>query len=279
MQYFTFDGSSGYNDVFSDLKTIVLEAQCEADAFAHLFNNQKISVEGEIVGKLEVWVDETWGDNDDVLFTFYGVNGLCEGEKIEVTLGDIKSGTSRDSSLDQFDRFTVYFSNGVVDICREECGYLNEITIPRSEHEKRCFSLGTGGPYGDDDLYIFGVENDDVTGTNQANNINLGAGDDAADGEDGADIIDAGEGRDELKGGLGEDTLISRGGFDILDGEVGIDRYIVYPTHDYNHHLVDNKKQQCTQIVQVRDDETVVLRKNEETPDGEEDCEVEVDGW
>ena len=58
-----------------------------------------------------------------------------------------------------------------------------------------------------------------------------------------------------------------------------MDRYIVYPTHDYEHHLIDNKKGQCTLIKKVKSHETVVLRTIEETPKGDDGCEIEVDGW
>ena len=121
-------------------------------------------------------------------------------------MGDIKAGTVRDEDLDQFDRFTVYFHHGVVDICREECGYLNNIKIPNDKFEKKCFTLGTEEsnplPFSED-KYIFGVENDDVTGSNKADYIKLGDGDDEAGGRKGKDIIDAGEGKDKLGGGMG----------------------------------------------------------------------------
>lgn len=74
--------------------------------------------------------------------------------------------------------------------------------------------------------------NDIYAGTNQADTINGGAGDDilGTDSPDkegnGNDVIDGGEGNDTLYGGNGDDTLIGGPGDDILKGGNGADTFV-----------------------------------------------------
>ena len=68
--------------------------------------------------------------------------------------------------------------------------------------------------------------NDNLVGTNQADVIDLLAGDDRYDGLAGNDIVYGGEGNDYLIGGAGSDLLRGDAGNDILDGGANNDQLL-----------------------------------------------------
>ena len=67
---------------------------------------------------------------------------------------------------------------------------------------------------------------DTVTGNEQNNRIDLGAGHDVAYGMAGNDRIWGGDGNDVIEGGAGRDRLDGGAGHDILDGGTGRDIYV-----------------------------------------------------
>ena len=76
------------------------------------------------------------------------------------------------------------------------------------------------------------------------------------------DELDAGSGgKVSITGGAGDDVLISRDGNDTLDGGEDCDLYVVYPTHDREHH----REAGCTQIFHPGDGETIEFRNADES--------------
>ncbi|MGL5911410.1 MAG: peroxidase family protein, partial [Phycicoccus sp.] len=70
----------------------------------------------------------------------------------------------------------------------------------------------------------FGGDNHSVfNGTDQADRMWSGAGDDTVRGNDGADRMEGGDGNDNLVGGLDDDILLDLGGDDVLKGGDGDD--------------------------------------------------------
>jgi Ca2+-binding RTX toxin-like protein len=72
-----------------------------------------------------------------------------------------------------------------------------------------------------------GAGDDIVYGTDGANVINLGSGNDYAQGFAGNDTITGGDGADELQGMEGNDYLIGGAGNDTLIGGSGVDRFLL----------------------------------------------------
>ncbi len=61
---------------------------------------------------------------------------------------------------------------------------------------------------------LLGDSNDQVTGNDDHNNLQLGGGDDIAKGGQGLDTLDGGDGNDRLEGGAGNDTILGGEGED-----------------------------------------------------------------
>jgi Ca2+-binding RTX toxin-like protein len=72
-----------------------------------------------------------------------------------------------------------------------------------------------------------GAGDDIIYGTDGANVINLGAGNDYAQGFGGNDTVNGGDGADELQGMEGNDYLIGGAGNDTLIGGSGVDRFLL----------------------------------------------------
>ncbi|MBP0494153.1 calcium-binding protein [Pararoseomonas indoligenes] len=72
--------------------------------------------------------------------------------------------------------------------------------------------------------YLPGTDGHDTTiGTNEADSIVLGAGNDYAEGRGGNDYIDAGAGHDEVYGDAGDDAIFAGAGNDFAAGGAGND--------------------------------------------------------
>jgi Ca2+-binding RTX toxin-like protein len=71
-----------------------------------------------------------------------------------------------------------------------------------------------------------GDGNDDITGSDEADEIRGGTGDDTLDGFDGNDTLNGGIGADDISGGAGNDTIVisgTEGASDTLDGGADTD--------------------------------------------------------
>ena len=66
----------------------------------------------------------------------------------------------------------------------------------------------------------------DVSGTDQADALAGGAGDDVLNGGKGGDALHGGVGKDQLNGGDGDDVLTGGGGADRMDGGAGRDTFV-----------------------------------------------------
>lgn len=76
------------------------------------------------------------------------------------------------------------------------------------------------------------------------------------------DTLDAGSGGQVfIEGGANDDILISRDGNDTLDGGEDCDLYVIYPTHDHDHH----RDRGCTIVWHPEDDETIEFRNSDES--------------
>ena len=69
----------------------------------------------------------------------------------------------------------------------------------------------------------FRLEDDDLIGSDQADQVDAGVGDDDVDGGAGDDVLDGGSGDDALDGGAGADDIEGGKGDDVLDGGSGDD--------------------------------------------------------
>lgn len=72
-----------------------------------------------------------------------------------------------------------------------------------------------------------------ITGSDAANTLKLGGGDDHADGGAGADALEGGAGADTLLGGSGNDYLVGDAGSDSIDGGDGTDYAYYEGTYAY----------------------------------------------
>ena len=157
----------------------------------------------------------------------------------------------------------------IVSICRENC------SPNTNEKDRVCADFGeimTGTVNADNIQHGSADTGTDMTplDLNSGNDTYYGGpGNDIVDGMAGDDFIDGGLGDDTLKGGAGEDVLISRDGYDLLDGGDDCDRFIIYPTHDHEHHYEEG----CTQLVNTTEDETIEFRTKDDK------CKLELDIW
>ena len=111
---------------------------------------------------------------------------------------------------------------------------------------------------------------DELAGSNQADQLDAGAGDDAVDGGAGDDVLDGGAGADELSGGQGDDALDGGKGDDSLTGGEGQDDFELSDGNDVILDFEDS-----TDVISVRSykdlsleqdgDDVLIIRDDQQT--------------
>lgn len=196
-----FSGGAG-TDTLVFVGEGALDYSLEQGAFENVeasFGNDKIyGTDGANIINL--------GAGDDFAQGFGGNDVITGGDGADILMG--MDGDDR-IIIDQFD---TWFSGGagVDTLVFTGQGALN-YSLAQGEFE----NVDAGA--GDDIIY----------GTDGANVINLGAGNDYAQGFAGNDTINGGDGADELQGMEGNDYLNGGAGNDTLIGGSGVDRFLL----------------------------------------------------
>lgn len=200
-------------DIFVDLQAGT--AELEGGVTLTLSNIENVSFSGD--WGFEAWGNQYanriaagygWGD-------FHGRGGddvLVGGDGGDTLYGD----SGNDTLIGRYGDDTLIGGTGSDTVVYDH----NDIVVD--------LALGTASGQGSDTLD--GIENvttadgDDVIGGSDAANLLLaGAGNDVVDGLGGKDRIEGHAGNDSLHGGAGNDTLDGGSGFDVLDGGTGVD--------------------------------------------------------
>ncbi len=112
--------------------------------------------------------------------------------------------------------------------------------------------------------YVYGAEDDIITGSSYADKIEAGGGDDEVSAGSGDDTIYGGEGDDNLNGNAGNDIFIGGAGADYLRDTSGSDTYI-YARGDGRDIIYDTNGSDTLQFANGITPDDIILKQYQDT--------------
>lgn len=167
-----------------------------------------------------------WGNGNATQLLNFNMHDQDGGRReflLEVG-GDALPSITTAAAASAFDRSITGFSGTLADIPFNTAFRLDDLQGFVSSTENDVISVASASTDGLTGRLIgTGAGHDRVTGSAQADNINLGAGNDTGAGGGGNDTIAGSTGRDRLLGGTGSDKLSGGYGNDVINGGAGND--------------------------------------------------------